>query len=210
MLVSIFAGGDQIPPDVVRRLPAADLCIAADSGARHAREAGVRVDHLVGDFDSIDPETATWAEERGAILHRHPADKDMTDLELALTLATEAGATELLVVGGHGGRLDHLAANLALIASARWPNPLTWMAGPDRVEVVRGRRSIAATPGAVVSVLAAEPATGVTMTGVRWKLTHESLAPGSTRGVSNIVRESPFHVDVETGTLLVIIPGQDS
>lgn len=210
MLVTIFAGGDPIPPYLARQLPHADVRIGADSGARHAQQAGVALDHLVGDFDSIDRQTAAWAEQSGAKLHRHPADKDMTDLELALILADELGATELTLVGGHGGRLDHLAANLALIASERWPNPLTWLAGHDRVEVVRGQREIAARPGSVVSVLATVPASGITITGLRWALTDETLRPGSTRGVSNVVVDSPFRVAVGTGTLLVIIPGQES
>ena len=40
----------------------------------------------------------------------HPADKDATDLELALRAAQRIGATRVTVVGAGGGRLDHFLA----------------------------------------------------------------------------------------------------
>lgn len=205
-MATIFAGGADVPEQTLRGLDAPSPVIAADSGAAAAHQAGLAVDHLVGDLDSITPDILKWVERSGATVHRYPADKDQTDLEIALSLATELGADRLLIVGGHGGRLDHLAANLALLADRRWPNPLTWLAGADRVEIVRGTRDLQVPVGHTLSVLAAEPARGVTIRGVRWPLTNANLSPGSTRGVSNIAESSPVTVSVEDGTLVVVIP----
>jgi thiamine pyrophosphokinase len=50
------------------------------------------------------------------------------------------------------------------------------------------------------------PVSGITTSGLTWPLADASLAPGSTRGVSNVVRFSPAIVSVSTGTLLAISP----
>ena len=47
----------------------------------------------------------------------HPVDKDETDLELALQIAIDEGATEIDVLAVLGGRLDQSLANLMLLTS---------------------------------------------------------------------------------------------
>ncbi|MFU8778494.1 MAG: hypothetical protein ACNA7M_12625, partial [Roseovarius sp.] len=49
-----------------------------------------------------------------AEVRRHPRDKDVLDLELALDEAAARGATTMIVVGVFGGRLDHELAALAV------------------------------------------------------------------------------------------------
>ena len=73
-------------------------------------------------------------------------------------------------------------------------------------EVIRGDRSFDLDVGTTISVLAARPATGVTLDGFRWPLHGVSLEPGSTLGVSNVVTASPCRVAAGSGTLLLIIP----
>ena len=85
--------------------------IAVDSGLVYVQEAGVIPDVILGDFDSLGfvPE--------GALVH--PAIKDKSDLELALDYALEQGATDIIVYGCLGGRMDHTLAalqNLAFVA----------------------------------------------------------------------------------------------
>src|SRR5882762_5122683 len=106
--VVVVAGGE--PPDfpVVRRISAAAYVIAADSGIDYAAALGLRVDEAVGDFDSVTPAGLAAVEAAGAVIERHPAAKDETDLELALGAALRVGAHRVTVVGGVGGRLDHL------------------------------------------------------------------------------------------------------
>ena len=45
--------------------------------------------------------------EAGFAIERSPADKDASDTELALLAAAARGATDLVVLGAFGGRLDH-------------------------------------------------------------------------------------------------------
>jgi thiamine pyrophosphokinase len=206
----IFSGGDPPGPDAVADLPKDRFVIAADSGLEHARDLAIRVDLVVGDLDSVDPATLAAAEAEGTPVERHPADKDRTDGELALAAALDRGCTDVLVVGGFGGRVDHWLANVAMWASPAWADlRIEVRSGSSRVAVVRDRYEIDAPLGELVTLLAAHgPVTGITTTGLRFPLDHERLEPGSSRGVSNEVDGPGASVTVGTGTLLVIRPGE--
>ena len=53
-------------------------------------------------------------------VERHPAAKDHTDLELAMDEAVASDARHIVVLGGDGGRRDHLFANLLVLASPHY------------------------------------------------------------------------------------------
>ncbi len=171
--------------------------------------AGQSVDVVVGDFDSVQAETLRDAEAVGVEVVRHDRDKDEVDLELALDLAVERGATAGLVLGGAGGRLDHLAGNLTLLASPRYADLAleAWM-GDATVWVIRGRRSLELRVGTTVSLIPMHgSASAVVATGLRWPLDGDELLAGSSRGVSNVVTANPVEVAAGRGVLLLITPG---
>ena len=93
------------------------MVVAADSGVAHALALGLAVDVAVGDFDSLDPRVLEAVEAAGTRVERHPAAKDATDLELAIDVAVGLGAARIVVLGGHGGRLDHFLANALVLAA---------------------------------------------------------------------------------------------
>jgi thiamine pyrophosphokinase len=118
--VVVLAGGDPVDERLRRLLPSAATVIAADSGLEQAARLGLRVDIVVGDFDSVDADALAAAERSGATIERHPSEKDHTDLELALLVARRLGATRVVVAGGWGGRIDHELANLLLLGSSEY------------------------------------------------------------------------------------------
>jgi thiamine pyrophosphokinase len=208
--VLILAGGDGAPWKPA--LPSAGplTVIAADSGVDLAHALGLRVEVAVGDFDSVSAEGLARAEAEGATIDRYPADKDATDLELALDRALELGARRVVVVGGDGGRLDHLLAGALLLGAERYDGlELDALLGPARAHVVRRERTLAGSPGELVSLLPLHgPAEGVVTKGLRFPLHGETLAPGSTRGVSNVLEASAARVAVAQGVLLAVFPGE--
>lgn len=202
----VCTGGDPVDPDVLPRLPADAIVIAADSGLRLATDLGLDVDVAVGDFDSVDPELLARAEASGTAVERHPEDKDATDLELALDAAHRRGATRIVVLGGFGGRLDHLLANVMLLSSPRFAGlELTLVPGDAHVAVVSDAASLPGGPGTIVSLLPiGGAARGVTTGGLRWPLVDEDLELGTTRGVSNVVERDGASVRLRAGSLLAI------
>jgi len=206
--VVVLAGGDPVQPPLPRPLAPAEEVIAADSGYATAAVLGLTVDRLVGDLDSIEGTQLAAARSAGITVEQHPADKDRTDLALALDAVVADGPARVTVVGGHGGRLDHLLANVALLASETYATlRITGLLGPAVVTVIRDRERLATEPGEVVTLLAMHgPADGVTTDGLAFALEDARLEAGSSRGVSNRCTGAAS-VSVRRGALVAIQPG---
>jgi thiamine pyrophosphokinase len=207
-VVVVVAGGEAPRPDALRSVPLGAAVIAADGGLGHARALGLEVALAVGDFDSASPEAVSAAEAAGTRVVRHPVAKDATDLELAQALAL--APDRILVLAGVGDRLDHLLSLLLLLGSTRLENAVVdAVVGDAHVQVVRGERLLAGEPGELVSLLALHgPAEGVRTEGLAYPLAGETLEPGSSRGISNVLTTGAARVSVERGVLLAIRPGQ--
>jgi thiamine pyrophosphokinase len=219
----VFTGGPPPTPGVaadLRRalslaLPdGADLAVAADGGLALSDAVGRPVDLVVGDLDSVDPEQLAAAVAAGSRVQRHPVDKDLTDLELALAAAEAAAGDDparVVVAGSDGGRLDHLLAVVGVLAAPRWSGvEAEALLGPARVVPVRGTRRIPGRPGELVSLLAVHGvARGVRTSGLQWALAGEDLQPGSGRGVSNRLVDDEAVVEVRDGCVLVVLPGSE-
>jgi thiamine pyrophosphokinase len=185
-----------------------DLVVAADGGARHAGKLGRRLDRWVGDGDSLgEPELEALA-DAGVAIERHPVDKDETDAELALVVATAAGAPRITVLGALGGpRLDHELGNLWLLAHPALDGRDARLLGATaRVRLVGpGAADLSGRVGDTISLLPfAGDATGITTRGLRYPLRDEPLLAGPARGLSNVRLEPDASLVIRSGRLLVI------
>jgi thiamine pyrophosphokinase len=209
--VFILANGDV--PDLEGLVPnaaQAQLWIAADGGAEHFARLGLTPGHIVGDLDSVSTETLSQMQQAGSQIHQHPVDKDATDLELALSLVP--AGSEVVIAGALGDRWDQSFANLLLLARPDLRGlRLQVQHGADTVHVLHGpgQLGLAGTPGDIVSLLPVHgPATGITLSGLRYPLANETLHPGQTRGVSNVLANPAATIELTSGTLIVIHRGR--
>ena len=204
--VVVVAGGDPPTPQEIARLPADAVVVAADAGLDHALAAGLKVAVAVGDMDSVSPESLTTAEQSGTRIERHPPDKDQTDLELALDLATRL-ADQIIVIGAGGGRLDHLFGNLTVLSSPKWSGVQieAWLNNAQAI-VVHRHRVLDVEPGATVSLFAVGGPARVTTTGLTWPLADELLDPLTSRGVSNKATTASPELSVHEGVVLAVVP----
>ena len=206
MKAVIVAGGEHDPRDE-RALTDADLIIAADSGANWLDVVGVRPDRLIGDLDSVDPAVVERMRAAGVEVDQHPIDKDASDLALSVEWAVRHGADDIVVLGWRGGALDHMAANLLLLAAPLPAGTMLRLSAADTTaRVLRGPGQLALGdgPGSRVSLLPLGPTHGVTTHGLHWSLDDAHLDPGSTRGLANRVDAPGASVRVESGQLLVV------
>jgi thiamine pyrophosphokinase len=208
-VVVVVSGGGPPAPHAALAVPHGAPVVAADRGLEHALSLGLEVMIAVGDFDSASPEAVAAAEASGTRIERYAADKDATDLELALDTAAAMEPERILILGGDGGRLDHHAATLLLLGSARYAAvQIEALLGDARVHAIRGERVLEGVPGELVSLLPLHgPAVGVATEGLAYPLRGETLEAGSSRGVSNVFVERVARISVERGVLLAIRPG---
>ncbi len=93
-----------------------DRIIVADKGMEFCWRNNIQMDEIVGDFDSADPQILSYYKEQDVLIHTLCPQKDDSDTQSALSLARAAGATEVILLGGTGTRLDHVWANVQLAA----------------------------------------------------------------------------------------------
>jgi thiamine pyrophosphokinase len=214
----VVADGDGVPaglPDALAEAAAAGarpMVIAADGGARRALELGVTPDLVVGDGDSIRPETRGRLAELGIPLELAPADKDESDTELCLSAARERGAASIRIVGALGGpRVEHSIANLLLLAHPNLDGlDVAIVAPPSRIRRIGtadgpGAIDLAGRPRDLVSLMTVDTLVeGVRTEGLRFPLHDEPLRPGPARGLSNELLATAARVTTRRGRLLVI------
>lgn len=118
----LFTGGDIPDFDAFSRfIGSYSLIIAADSGYDAALRAGLSPDVVIGDMDSISGDALSHGDISGEVI-RWPRDKDHSDTELALMHAKERGIDDIILIGGSGGRMDHLYAVQALFSGEFYPS----------------------------------------------------------------------------------------
>lgn len=184
----------------------AELLIAADGGGNALFAAGVVPQLVVGDLDSLAPEAEAAFVAAGARVERHPAEKDETDLELALLLAVAHGATRIDVLGAMGGRWDQALSNVALLALPELAGRRVRLLDVGQEAYLAcGETPIDGKQGETVSLLpVGGPARGITTRGLRYPLHDAELHFERSRGVSNVIVEPPAHVTVREGLLLIV------
>ncbi len=203
----VVAGGDEPLPATLAMLPPEAVVIAADSGLDHAVTLGLDPTVVVGDMDSVGPGLLEALGDEVEVVV-HPVDKDASDLELAVSVALGLEPDEVVVVGGHGGRLDHLLTNVALLTSEAFAGiEVRWLAGRDVVIPVRDHLRVEGRSSATISLVpVGGPARGVTTRGLRWELADEDLEPTSSRTISNQFTGTEAEVWVREGVLVVVLP----
>lgn len=198
----VFANGDLPSAGLVRSIAAgADILVAADGGVNKALSVGIEVAAVVGDLDSVTPESRA----------RIPADRfhqdrdiNSTDLQKALAFCLARGYTRIDVLAAGGGRADHAFANLSVVTLLRGIADVRLQDDLFEVRLVDGAVAFEGAPGRVVSLVAIGQCEGVTTTGLRWNLDRYPLA-FSPYGVHNETLGGPATVAVESGDLLLFL-----
>jgi thiamine pyrophosphokinase len=208
MHVLLFAGGTvQAGSAVERTLAAGELTIAADMGAALALRYGLVPTCVVGDFDSLLPETREELARLGCQFIAAATEKDETDTELAIEVALQLGATRISLLGVLGGtRFDHTFANLLLL-TAYESQPIEIVDGNSRGWLLRGpgETKITGKAGDLLSLLPLTThASGVQTKHLAYPLHHERLSFGRPRGISNVLQTTEADVTLEEGLLLVV------
>ena len=186
----------------------AELVIAADGGQMHLRKFGLDSDVLLGDFDSInDAELKKIKSHNKLELITFPKEKDYTDLELAINAAIERGATDIVLLGVTGTRLDHTTANIHLMYKIVEHNIKGYIEDEhNRIYLVKNSLSIKKQDGYKVSILPLPPyAGGVTTKGLAYELTDARLVFGTGLGISNEFCDETATISLKEGLVLVFV-----
>ena len=205
MTILIVANGDLQLDWARQHIDSAETIIAADGGANHLYALGRLPDLVVGDLDSVTGETRAWLRGGEVAEWRAEAEKDETDLELALMAATRLEG-EINIIGALGGRLDQQIANILLLTHPDWiDRPIKLLAPHQTAWVFIDATSVSGEIGDTVSLIPLAGDTHVdSATGLKWKLEDSILRFGPARGVSNELTAPYATVKLRNGVVLFI------
>ncbi|MDX1931143.1 MAG: thiamine diphosphokinase [Capsulimonadales bacterium] len=185
----------------------ADLLVGVDGGTYHLLRLGLLPHAVTGDFDSLAETDRRRLAEQGVRVFPTP-DQDYTDLDKAIAASlAEFGATKIRVFAATQGRLDHVFSVLSTIIKYGDRADLRLVDEDGETWLVRRSVTISdrTLPGRTLSLLAMGRVEGITLTGVRWPLTGESLEPGVRDGTLNLVTEETVSLSVTSGPLLLML-----
>ena len=177
--------------------------VCADGGADRLRQSlpEAQPQLIVGDLDSITPDTMEHFQTRGVPIRDLSADQDTTDVEKALVAVQERGCPSAVIAANfHSGRVDHFFGIInALFKHAGSSSGIKEAVVVSDDAVMRllqpGDHSIGASVGSHCGLVPfAVPEAQVTTRGLRWNLDDGTLAYGALISTSNIVDEPEVKV----------------
>ena len=197
----IITGGDA-PTVPVRTVDGRRcLIVAADSGLEHAARWGIIPHAIVGDMDSL-TDLSLIQNYTDSVVERYERAKDKTDTEIALDYVWKRGVNRVTIVGGGGGRLDHLMGILSIFERDRYP--IRWVTDRDEVTVIDSVHTFASSVGEIVSFFPVGPDRCTMKTdGLRWPLDELVWERGDV-GVSNECVAESCRVEMSSGRLLMV------
>jgi thiamine pyrophosphokinase len=203
MRAYIYTGGEIFPDNITEHPKGDDLVIAADSGWNNAKALGEKPTILLGDFDSLGEKNIP----KGVEVIRVPAEKDLTDTQLAVDLALCRGARDIVIVGGLSGRLDHTLSNVAILEHLEVLQAHCVITdGRNRVRFIRNNSTLIPR-GAYryLSLIAADPVVkGVEIDGVKYPLKKAKLRRTHQYAVSNELTGNCAFIAVKKGGLFIV------
>ena len=172
--------------------------IAADGAAQELYKAGIVPEFVIGDFDSIDADVVRALQGTSEFIVE--IDQETNDFEKALRFAQTMLWQRILVVGLHGGDLEHTLNNWSVLM--RFGRSMSLVAlDRERFAIpMYSSFAYASIPGELLSLIP-QPRAQLTTSGLEWSLTNESLELGAREGARNRASAQMVEVLVHSGSL---------
>lgn len=175
----------------------------ADGGANHLEALGIFPLEIWGDLDSVTKEIIEKYRNNNVRIKKFPKDKDYTDGELILQHISKLSYDEIIIIGGLGGRIDHLLTNLNLIFKFK---NLKFVTEKERIFSIEKKAELTGLRGKTISFVPfSEKVEGLTLEGFKYPLNKYILHQGDSICMSNIAVDDICKVTFDTGKLMGII-----
>lgn len=204
--IAIVAGG-VLEKNYLFQIQKADFIIGVDFGAWWLLKQGVVPQMAIGDFDSVSKIQLAKIKKRVKAIKKFIAEKDATDLELAGEEAINIGAEEVFIYGALGGRFDHSLGGIEVLTKLESHNIRGYIVDKfNKIHIVRRlqEKFSRGSDFPYISFIALTNRAVVTLTGFVYNGKKISLIRGSTRGISNQIKNSVATITVHSGRVLAI------
>lgn len=186
-----------------------EYVIGVDRGLSFLYHNQVMPTHVVGDFDSVEPEIIAYYKENTDVPVRefNPV-KDASDTEIAVRMAVELGVENLWILGGTGTRLDHVMANIQTLKIAHDYGVKAYILDSyNRISLHENEvRLLKETAfGEYFSIFPfGGIAERVSIEGAKYPLENYRLCPCDSRTVSNEIQEDEVKITFPKGMIILM------
>lgn len=207
---AVIVSGGTLEIEVVQeQIQPGDFIIGVDRGVEFLDTHSIEVDYIVGDFDSVNPEVIQKYKERNTIpIREFNPVKDASDTEIAVRLAMELGYEELIILGATGTRVDHMWANIQVLAIPFAKDVKAEIIdGVNRIQLVKSPVILNRTAayGPYFSVFSLGGAVeDLTILGAKYSLSNHRLLPYDSLSVSNQFVEETLEITYAQGILILM------
>lgn len=179
--------------------------IAADSGLNYAEQLDLKVDYILGDYDSLaDGMLEQYKETTETVTY--PKEKDYTDTHLAIITALKNGADWIDIIGATGSRYDHAMTNIYNMKGALDVDvPCRIYDAHNCIYLKDSNFTINKTEqyGAYVSFVPMTESVDVTLEGMKYPLKDYHLLQGLSVCQSNEIVEDEASIYIKNGIFVV-------
>lgn len=207
MKAAIIANGNAYNMESLQEeIESADLIFCADGGAEYAYRSKIIPDYLIGDFDSINKYVLDHYASQGVEIIRYSREKDYTDTEICVYKALELGCSEICIIAGVGGRIDHSLGNIGLLHLILKNGAVGCIAADDcEIYICSSEIKLKGKIGDTISIIPfMGNAEGLYSWGLKYALNNSTIEFGKPIGVSNEMVDSLCKITISKGEVLVI------
>ncbi|MCX6140780.1 MAG: thiamine diphosphokinase [Candidatus Kapabacteria bacterium] len=172
--------------------------IAADGAAESLYHLGIVPEFVVGDFDSLSTDALSLLRDSSELVV--DVNQETNDFEKALLFAQSMVWDRVLVLGIHGGDLEHTLNNWSVMM--RFGRIMNLVAlDRERYGIpVYDSFTYAASPNELLSLIP-QPHARISTKGLQWGLVDELLELGTREGARNRAGSGAVEVHIHSGAL---------
>lgn len=184
-----------------------EYVICADGGLEKAESLNLIPNIIIGDLDSVNKTVLKKYLDMNIQLIKYPAEKNYTDMELAIEYAVEKQFNDIVLIGASGSRLDHTMANIMLIERYyKIGINIKIIDNNNFIQIVTSNMAINNKKDYYVSIVPiTDIIVGITLEGFKYPLNDVNVKRGSTLCISNQITSDIGNIILQSGTALVFI-----
>ncbi len=188
-------------------------CIAADKGLETAYRMGIKVDYILGDYDSVDSHILDIYKNSTEVV-TYPPEKDYTDTHIAVKKGIEVIKSMdsiddicLYVTGTTGTRIDHTMTNIYVLNEALESGISACIVDEYNKVYIKDKTfkiDKSRQYGSYVSFIPMTERVELTLTGMKYTLSQYILTQGKSICQSNEIVDDEAIITINGGKIVVV------
>ena len=199
-LISIGGGSTSNVLDIENNF---DEIIAGESGIDTLFELSLNPSTLIGDLDSISKSSLDKVKEKGIKIVSFNTKKDQTDFELAIDYLQEPDKSQIFIIGGESGEIDHLISIFLLIPSKSFYEKITWLYGDKKI-IFRKELNLNLKKSTKFSLIPISDVSNLSIDGAEWNLENKNIKFGQSLTLRNVAVEDEINIYSDKGIFAFI------